>query len=177
MGTLPEVDLTRILGNSHWLDREVAPGTTIVSPYNCQPRASRTLRGLLEEIIIDVGQKPLQLSKAIYTTLELTQANSLRIIMPGYTSHDLYLKKALQSSQIEYSILTHRTSEDASSRRQGSNLIAIVGMSGRFPGTGDVNAFWEGLLEGKRYVQEVSILPYEPFNKDIKRIIDPKYSV
>ncbi|KAJ5594738.1 Beta-ketoacyl synthase [Penicillium hispanicum] len=161
MGTLPEVDLTRILGNSHWLDREVVPGTTIVSPYNCQPRAPRTLRGLLEEIIIDVGQKPLQLAKAIYATLELTHAHTLRVIMPGYTSHDLYLKKALQNSKIEYSVLTHREPETTSSRRQGSNLIAIVGMSGRFPGTGDVNAFWEGLLEGKRYVQEIPNTRYD----------------
>ena len=159
MSTLPEVDLTRILGTSHWLDRQVVPGTTIISPYNCQPRTPQTLRGLLEEIIIDVGQKPLQLAKAIFATLELTQARALRVIMPGYTSHDLYLKKALQSLNITYSILEHVSSEKTTSGRQGSNLIAIVGMAGRFPGTGDVNAFWEGLLEGKRYVQEVRTHP------------------
>lgn len=155
METLPEVDLGRILGSSVWLDCTPVLTATIISPYTCQPRQQQTLRGLLEEIIIDVGQRTLQLAASMNAALELTQEEKLRVVMPGYTSHDVYFLKLLQKRGIKYSVMSHRDLSASTPSREGSGLVAVVGMSGRFPGSGDVNAFWEGLLEGKRYVQEV----------------------
>ena len=38
---------------------------------------------------------------------------------------------------------TDRTAEDY------SRLIAIVGMAGRFPGSSNVDQFWENLVQGR----------------------------
>ncbi|KAF5135174.1 Non-reducing polyketide synthase ZEA1 [Metarhizium anisopliae] len=155
METLPEVDPDRILGSSPWLDRAPVHTATIISPYTCKPRQQNTLRGLLEEIIADVGQRTLNLATSMNAALELAQADKIRLVMPGYTSHDVYFQKLLQKRGIEYSVMSHGDHLSSGPSRQGSGLVAVVGMSGRFPGSGDINAFWEGLLEGKRYIQEI----------------------
>ncbi|KYK61102.1 polyketide synthase [Drechmeria coniospora] len=155
METLPEVDVGRILGSSSWLERSLDPATTIISPYTCQPRQHRKLRALLEEIILDVGQRTLYLAAAMNAALELTKTEKLRVVMPGYTSHDVYLKKLLQKRGVEYTVASHSDRPALTTGREGSGLVAVVGMSGRFPGSGNINEFWEGLLQGKRYVQEV----------------------
>ncbi|ODA80869.1 hypothetical protein RJ55_03829 [Drechmeria coniospora] len=163
METLPEVDVGRILGSSSWLERSLDPATTIISPYTCQPRQHRKLRALLEEIILDVGQRTLYLAAAMNAALELTKTEKLRVVMPGYTSHDVYLKKLLQKRGVEYTVASHSDRPALTTGREGSGLVAVVGMSGRFPGSGNINEFWEGLLQGKRYVQEI---PPSRFNLD-----------
>lgn len=162
METLPEVDPDRILGSSPWLDRAPVHTATIISPYTCKPRQQKTLRGLLEEIIADVGQRTLNLATSMNAALELAQADKIRLVMPGYTSHDVYFQKLLQKRGVEYSVMSHGDHLPSGPSRQGSGLVAVVGMSGRFPGSGDINAFWEGLLEGKRYIQEVRFSPCSP---------------
>ncbi|MEV4517118.1 SDR family NAD(P)-dependent oxidoreductase [Dactylosporangium sp. NPDC049525] len=37
----------------------------------------------------------------------------------------------------------------------GPEPIAIVGMSGRYPGAGDLDAYWDGLVEGRDAVREI----------------------
>lgn len=159
MATMPDVDVDAILGSSPLLDQPVVPEVTMVSPYSCQPRAAATLRALIREIIYDVAQKTLQLSRAIDATIQHLGARPTRLVVAGYTNHLPYLQKALQDKGIEFTVPPHRRPDSSLSNqgRGGSDLIAVVGMSGRFPGSGDVNAYWEGLLEGKRYVQEVVI--------------------
>ncbi|KHN94383.1 Beta-ketoacyl synthase [Metarhizium album ARSEF 1941] len=155
METLPELDLGRILGSSAWLNRAPGRTTTIVSPYTCQPRRQQTLRGLLEEILMDVGQRTLHLAAATDAILDLARTDKLRVVMPGYTSHDVHLLKSLQRRGIEYSVMSHGDHLASKPAREGSGRVAIVGMSGRFPGSSDVDTFWEGLLQGKRHVQEI----------------------
>ncbi|MBF9034654.1 amino acid adenylation domain-containing protein [Rhodobacterales bacterium HKCCE2091] len=41
-------------------------------------------------------------------------------------------------------------------KAQKSDLIAIVGMAGRFPGAGDVNALWQGMLDGREMISHFS---------------------
>jgi hypothetical protein len=41
--------------------------------------------------------------------------------------------------------------------RAGSGAVAIVGMSGRFPGSDDVTQFWESLLAGKDFHKKVRL--------------------
>ncbi|KAK2592067.1 hypothetical protein QQS21_010228 [Conoideocrella luteorostrata] len=155
METLPEVDLGRILGSSAWLDRAHVHTATIISPYTCQARQQKTLRGLLKEIITDVGQRTLNLAASMKAALEIARADKLRVVLPGYTSHDIYFLKLLQKRGTEYSVMSHNDHVTSAPSREGSGLVAVVGMSGRFPGSGDVDAFWGGLLEGKRYIQEI----------------------
>ncbi|KAL1963671.1 hypothetical protein VTN77DRAFT_7875 [Rasamsonia byssochlamydoides] len=157
MATMPEIDVDTILGSSPLLDRPVVPGVTIISPYSCQPRTAATLRALIREIVPDVAQKTLQLSRAIDATTQHLGARPMRLVVAGFTSHLPYLHKVLQSKGIAFTVSPYPRLVSSSSNqgREGSGLIAVVGMSGRFPGSGDVNTYWEGLLEGKRYVQEI----------------------
>lgn len=157
--TLPEIDVGRVLGTSPWLDRGPVAKATIISPYTCQPRQEQTLRELLGAIISDVGQRTLHLATSMKAAIDLVQTEKLRVIIPGYTPHDVVFLKTLQKRGIEYSVLSHRDHSAPGpgvGRRAGSGLVAVVGMSGRFPGSGDVEAFWQNLLQGIRFVQEVS---------------------
>ncbi|MGZ9709227.1 amino acid adenylation domain-containing protein [Glaciimonas sp. GNP009] len=48
-----------------------------------------------------------------------------------------------------------RTAPEAIQQRQGSDAVAIVGISGRFPMAKDLDAFWDNLLQGKDCISEI----------------------
>ncbi|PHH81287.1 hypothetical protein CDD82_1118 [Ophiocordyceps australis] len=156
MPTLPALDIDYILGSSTLLTCVPSPKAVMTSPYTCQPRRQATLGGLFAEIIDDVAQRTLKLSASIDAALDNIQVRKLRAVLPGYTAHDVSLLKALKKRGIEYTVMAHGSKPAArSSGRQGSGRVAIVGMSGKFPGSGDVETFWENLMEGKRYIEEI----------------------
>ncbi|PHH60504.1 hypothetical protein CDD81_1594 [Ophiocordyceps australis] len=155
MQTLPALDIDCILGSSVLLAAAPSPKTVMISPYTCHPRRHATLGSLLAEIIADVAQRTLKLSASMDAALDNIQARKLRAVIPGYTTHEVSLLKALQKRGIEYTVMAHGGKPAARTGRQGSGQVAIVGMSGKFPGSGDVETFWEHLMEGKRYIEEI----------------------
>jgi acyl transferase domain-containing protein/NAD(P)-dependent dehydrogenase (short-subunit alcohol dehydrogenase family)/acyl carrier protein/SAM-dependent methyltransferase len=51
----------------------------------------------------------------------------------------------------------------------GKKHIAIVGMSGRYPGAGDLNRYWDNLVQGKNSIREI------PGSRwDVNRYYDPR---
>ncbi|KAK5999172.1 Non-reducing polyketide synthase PKS16 [Cladobotryum mycophilum] len=155
MESLPELDIKAVLGSSLYLTRNILPAATLISPYTCKSRDSRTLGELLTEIISDIGRRPLQVAGAMKAALEAVRESSLRLVIPGYTDHETEFVGIMETCGVQYSAVRHSGVPRTLTQREGSNFIAVVGMSGRFPGSGSVNEFWENLLEGKRYVQEI----------------------
>ena len=62
---------------------------------------------------------------------------------------------ALQANGIEYEVGKPAMAPQNENSRGGSDLIAIVGMAGRFPGSDTVDGFWEDLMAGKCHIKEV----------------------
>jgi hypothetical protein len=166
MSNLPELDLEEIVGSSPTLDTPLSPFTVMWSPYSRQRRNASTLRELLHEVISDVTQQPMLLSDTIKILTEhLASCKRVIVNAPGGTPHLPVLQKAISSKGIE--CVTAGETQDKSTPQQtergGSNRIAIVGMSGRFPGSENVADYFQSLLDAERYIREVCFHPNGSF--------------
>ena len=154
---LPELDTERILGNSPVLDTPITSKARMLSTYTCEKYEASDLRSLLEEIIPDIGQNILYLSRTMDTAVStMDNSKEVNLVVVGPTGHLTFAQRALEGSSIRYSIASHLEPQTAENARGGSDLIAIVGMSGRLPGSDSIEGFWQGLLDGKNYVEKVS---------------------
>lgn len=157
MPNLPELDLDVVLGSSPLLDTPVTTKASFLSPYTCQPRAASTLGELLRSLIPEVTQKMLRLSDTIDEVLRTLGRRPVRVTSIGYTPHLVSVQKTLQVKGIPFTVSEHTKQSQLSSisTRSGSNLIAIVGMAGRLPGSETVEDYWQSLLDQKRFIREV----------------------
>ncbi|KAJ5806695.1 hypothetical protein N7474_010287 [Penicillium riverlandense] len=165
MPNLPELDLDVILGSSPLLDTPITSKASFLSPYTCQPRAASTLGELIRSLIPEVTQKMLRLSDTIEETLRPLGRRPVRVTSVGYTPHLVSVQKTLQAKRIPFTVAEHtnQSSQPITSQRGGSNLIAIVGMAGRLPGSESVEEYWQSLLDQKRFIREI---PRERFDLD-----------
>jgi amino acid adenylation domain-containing protein len=62
--------------------------------------------------------------------------------------------RTIRERTLAESVELHSRSEQSNLRQSVSEPIAIVGMSGRFPGARDLEQFWENLAAGKSLIQE-----------------------
>lgn len=157
MPNLPELDLDVVLGASPLLDIPVTSKAIFLSPYTCQPRAPSTLGELLRGVILDVTQKMLRLSDTIDEALRHLGRRPVRVTSVGYTPHLLSVQKTLHAKGIAFTVTEHtnQLSLQTIPTRGGSNLIAIVGMSSRLPGSDTVQEYWKSLVDQKRFIKEV----------------------
>lgn len=155
---LPELDVDEIVGSSPLMEATLSPNTIMWSPYSREPRSANNLRELLCEIISDVSQKPMFLSDTINALKEnLAYSRQVHINAAGYTPHLPVLQRAFQSRGINCT--SSQGCQPAVSSplngRSGTNRFAIVGMSGRFPGSDNVEEYWQSLLNAERFIREV----------------------
>lgn len=125
------------------------------SPSSCKQYSHLTLGNLLGEILEDIAHNVLRVTDVVHTcvsTLDVTK--DVRVSVMGPTNHLAAVKMALQASGIEYQVRQTTTAQNENSRG-GSDLIAIVGMAGKFPGSDTVDGFWEDLMAGKCHIKEV----------------------
>ena len=157
MPNLPELDLDVILGLSPLLDTPITTKASFLSPYTCKPRAASTLGELLRGLIPEVTQKMLRLSDTVDEALRTLGRRPVRVTSVGYTPHLVSVQKTLQVKGIPFMVTEHtkQLPQSTMSTRGGSNLIAIVGMAGRLPGSETVEDYWQSLLDQKRFVKEV----------------------
>lgn len=97
----------------------------------------------------------------------------------GPTNHLAAVKMALQTNGIEYQVRQPVMLSQKENSRGGSDLIAIVGMAGKFPGSDTVDGFWEDLMAGKCHIKEVCLTQQEIDNPDAynSHTIGPKKPV
>ncbi|RMZ83317.1 hypothetical protein DV737_g1684, partial [Chaetothyriales sp. CBS 132003] len=74
----------------------------------------------------------------------------------GYTQYLPLIERKLHTGSFVYRIVQHelRSGTELFNTRAGSKCVAIVGLSGRFPGAGSVEEFWKNLLNGQDFVKE-----------------------
>lgn len=153
----PKIDIPKILGNSPLLRHPIDHAKArMFSPSSCKQYFHLTLGDLLGEILEDIAHNILRVTDVVHTcvsTLDVTK--DVKVSVMGPTNHLAAVKMALQANGIEYQVRQPVTTPKNENSRGGSDLIAIVGMAGRFPGSDTVDGFWEDLMAGKCHIKEV----------------------
>ena len=129
----------------------------IVSSSTCAPFEASELGTLLYEMILDVAQNTLRLTDVVQTIVsDLRKMGEVDLVVLGPTAHTSLVQGALREKYINVNLVSEpEAPASAQDLRSGSDLIAIVGMSGRFPGSDNVYDFFETLQKGKDFHQKV----------------------
>jgi acyl transferase domain-containing protein len=114
-------------------------------------------------MVEDIAHNALHVSKTIHDLVDrLDEKSSYKLCVMGLTNHLAAMEKALKTKAISFhtcmmapSTSTEEALDCSEETRGGSDLIAVVGMAGRFPGSDSVEAFWEDLVAGKCQVKEI----------------------
>lgn len=153
---MPKIDLAGVLGHSPLLDNPITSRVTITSNSSRKTYCQPTLRSLLEEIITDIAHNVLNLSDTLEETVSgLVGKQKVRLTVVGPTGHLPAVQRALQEKGIVYELNQH-SNPMAGNLRGGTDLVAIIGMAGRFPGSETIEGFWESLLAEKVQISKVS---------------------
>ncbi len=153
---MPKFDIDMVLGDSPLLDTPITSKARIISPSSCKPYAHDNLRSLLSEVLVDIASNILRINDTAEESISgLVVERPVSLTVAGPTSHLTAVKRVLQTKGLKYDMNEHRSSDDGRVSRGGSDLIAIVGMAGRFPGSETIDGFFEDLLEGKTQLKKV----------------------
>lgn len=164
---LPALDVDRIVGNSSLLDALTRSGS-LFSSSTCEPYAASTLQDLLHLIVEDIAQHPLYLEETIkHVSNSLQGKEHARLLPIGPTHSVSFVQQELQRI-VPIVTIVHIGIEDVPSSeryRRGSDRVAIVGMSGRFPDSGSPSELWDLLLSGRSAHQRIpeSRFPIDDF--------------
>lgn len=158
---LPPMDTSKIVGNSPLLKQPISGSKArMYSPASCKEYKHSTLQALLEEVVEDISHNVLHVTRTIQGCVDrLDDKRHAKLSVMGPTNHLAAMKQALNKRGIQFQMngqAVASSTTDSKMIRGGSDLIAIVGMAGRFPGSESVEAFWEDLLAGKCQIKEVS---------------------
>ena len=156
---LPSLDMDKIIGNSFVLNTPFPANAQILSTSAGQQYMATDLRSLLYQMTSDIAQNPLLLTETVQTLISNISENGSEVdlIVVGPTIHTRMVQNALQERSIKSNLVTKaETLPPAQDLRGGSRKVAIVGMSGRFPGGEDTDEFWKSLLRGADFHQKVS---------------------
>lgn len=152
---IPRIDVQEVLGGSAILDTPLSSKAKIGRNSREGVFTESTLGGLLREMIIEIAHKVLKLSATIEECMSTLGHNrGVKFIAIGPSTHTSTVQRSMQDHRIAYQITQHSEQQN-DSLRGGSDDIAIVGMSGRFPASETVEGFWENLLAGKSFIREV----------------------
>lgn len=162
---VPQVDVAKVVGDSPLLLHPINQSkANMISPGSCMRYKHPTLNLLLREIVQDIVHNVLNVTESIKASVSnLDGQCKIKLTVMGPANHLTALQQSFRIHGIEYQQTQFGVSRENAEARGGSDLIAIVGMSGRFPGSETIDGFWEDLLEGKCQIKEVSrfILDYE----------------
>ncbi|KAI4860812.1 putative polyketide synthase [Hypoxylon rubiginosum] len=163
---MPRIDIETVLGDS--LIRALPldwSKARMYSPGSCKEYRHATLGPLLGEIIDDVAHNILHAGQLIDTFIgQMDSRVSVKLTVVGPTGHLPAVEQALRKRTIPYSIVDYTQTIKPDVARGGSDLVAIVGMAGRFPGSDTIEGFWEDLQKGKCHIKKV---PKDRFDLDV----------
>jgi iterative type I PKS product template protein len=163
---MASVDAEDIVGHSAMLDRPLDwEKVTMVTPSeDSHPRQFGTLRELLCDIFEDILLRTLLVDMTIESSIARLGPNAnVSIHEVGITSHMPLVLKTLATVGLPYDVVpTYQPPPVGSALTRGmSDLVAIVGMSGRFPGSDNVDEFWNELMGGACHIKKVPESRYD----------------
>ena len=106
-------------------------------------------------LMVELHSKLREVTGSNISMLEMFQYPTIDSLA-RYLSQEQGESTAVQSSQSRArnrkELMKQRVSADTVAEQEKSNHIAIIGMSGRFPGSNSIEEFWENLRQGKESV-------------------------
>ena len=132
----------------------------LLSPSVCEEYRHATFGELLADIVNDIMHKVLRVSDVIDACIEpLDVEKSVELGVIGPTSHQPAVKQVLKIRKVPFyaglSYMHVESPQSTAKMRGGSDLVAVVGMSGRFPGNDTIEGFWADLLAGKDHIKKI----------------------
>ena len=148
---LPSLDKEWILGQSYRLEVPIIPHVQIISTGTGLPYITTNLRQLLFHMVEDISKIVMYLDKTVQSILlEFQTAEDVQLTIVEPTNLASLLENALRGAGKRLGVIREAQPPlRIHQSRGGSDLIAIIGTSGRFPGSDTVQAFWETLQEGR----------------------------
>ena len=148
---LPLLNADAIIGDSPIFLTPYPSKATIVSTSSCLPYKANDMRSLLSQMIADIGNNTLRLTESVdFLVSNISkEMREVDLIVVGPTAHTRVLQIALQDASIRVNTLSEPSiGSPPKDLREGSEKVAIVGMSGRFPGSESLQEFWANLQLG-----------------------------
>jgi hypothetical protein len=145
-------DFKYMIGETYLLEKRVKPNYQLISGSTNRPLVGPILRNLLQHCLEDIFQhctNPELVFQAGISLLKREQETSLFTL--GTTSYLPSFKRMLQRKRLKVAIKPQETFQS----HVGSDSIAIVGMSGRFPGSDTVEELWASIMERKEFHKKV----------------------
>jgi hypothetical protein len=155
---LPVPDLEAVVGNSPTLSWSTQSHVQVLCTSTGIPYPASTLRELYLSVCRETVSKRLKMGKVLRAAAQGLQINiPVRLNVIGLTQATPIVKRVLDSHKLSVTLHDNPTalSEQQEDLRDGSNAIAIVGMAGRFPGSENLEGFWQSLMDGLDAHQEV----------------------
>ena len=157
---MPTIDIEEVLDGSAILDTPLSSKAKIGRNSRKGVFTEPTLGGLLREMLVEIAHKVLKLSATIEECVStLKHSRGVKFTVIGPSSHTPTIERSMQEKRITYQLNQH-SEQLNDSLRGGSDDIAIVGMSGRFPASETVEGFWDNLLAGKSFIREVIFISH-----------------
>jgi hypothetical protein len=154
--TLPNLEY--MVGESPLLDKSIKPNYKLISVSYYRPMSCSNFRGLLKEALVDIFQhtsNPERLFEAGISFLDRNQQTSLFVL--GYTTYLLNLKRMLQKKRVKVALKSNSPTHEDFGTYDESESVAIIGMSGRFPGAETTEELWTNVMERKEFHKKVMI--------------------
>ncbi len=155
---LGEPDMDALLGKSPLFDLLQTKTTRIFSTSSSTPVIAKDLRELLRVVIADILQKPLDWTNTVLQLAIHLGKGPVRLKSIGQSSATKPLQALRTAGVISYAEEEELQSSPETSLRAGSGAVAIVGMSGRFPGAETLEDFWKVLENGLDLHKKVNAL-------------------
>ncbi|KAL2831415.1 hypothetical protein BDW59DRAFT_157843 [Aspergillus cavernicola] len=168
---LQSPDIDAIVGHSPIVDQPIQSHVQVLSTSTGETYITSTLRELYIQVTREIVQVRLEMNKVLKSAAQRLHSNSpVQLTVVGLTNATPVVKRALDDHKL--SVVVHdkplTTAPVLSDARAGSDSIAIVGMAGRFPGSENLEEFWQTLLDGLDAHEEI---PSDRF--DIDTYFDP----
>lgn len=158
---LPSLNTDKILASSAIsLTCPISLMVQLLSPFNGEPYNFSILRDLLHAIIRDISQNHMNLLQTFRKSAsKFSGTRNVELTVIGPTAHVSSVQAALEENRLNVK-LTNSIEHPVSyaPTRDGSGLVAVVSMSGRFPSSKSIQAFWESLQTSQDFHREVSNL-------------------
>lgn len=106
----------------------------------------------------DIGTNPFHLTEtARQFVADLGDPGHVNLFVAGPTLYEDVVRNVLQKENTIVDVVSPLVRPaDVNGSCESSEVIAIVGMAGRFPGGGDLQQFWEILLQERDVHEKVS---------------------
>lgn len=166
LDTLSTDDVNYMVGkDSSLLERTITRANLNIWGMDEQNKYSN-FGELFRAICWQVLASPLDITKVVAEMdAQCESTQNVRIIQVGSCSHTPYITSVMKASEKQVSVLDQKSLLESESSDQPlkSGRIAIVGASGRGPGSNNIDEFWDLIMKKRDMCSEV---PKERFDID-----------